>query len=257
MRALNAVPDLGSTCVVSPHFDDGVLSSAELITSAPSCTVLTVFSGGPTTPGKISDWDQACGFRRGDDVMAARAAEDAAALAVLRATPDSLGFSEYRSAIPLWARALIARAIHFARDRRGGAELTRLITERLSDRLPQLDVASCALPLGVYHYDHRLTTLACLSVARRRPDIRWLVYEDLPYSIESPRRRAAALRRMRAAGVSLEPLTLNEPPDTARKREAVACYDSQLRGLRGRAELALNSPERYYLLTPGVGAGGG
>jgi LmbE family N-acetylglucosaminyl deacetylase len=240
---------VGRTCVVSTHFDDAVLSSASLIAAA-SSVVVTVFSEGPTTPGKISDWDRACGFLLGDDVMAARAAEDAAALTMLGATPASLGFSEYRSAIPLWSRALIARGFRFARDRRGSVELTRRITEDLADRVRQLDVATCAFPLGIYHYDHRLTTLACLNVARQRPDIRWLVYEDMPYAIESRQRRMFALRRIRAAGFSLEQLMIDEQLDAVRKREAVACYASQLRGLHGRYELALTSPERYHLLTP-------
>jgi LmbE family N-acetylglucosaminyl deacetylase len=234
--------------VVSTHFDDGVLSCANLI-AATSSVVVTVFSEGPTTPGKISDWDRACGFSVGDDVMAARAAEDAAALAILGATPASLGFTEYRSAIPLWSRALIARGIRFALNRRGSGELTRRITDDLADRVRQLDAATCAFPLGIYHYDHRLTTLACLNVARQRPDIRWLVYEDMPYAIESRQRRVLALRRIQAAGFSLEQLTLNEQLDAVRKREAVACYASQLQGLRGRFELALTSPERYHLLT--------
>ena len=234
--------------MVSTHFDDGVLSCANLI-AATSSVVVTVFSEGPTTPGKISDWDRACGFSVGDDVMAARAAEDAAALAILGATPASLGFTEYRSAIPLWSRALIARGIRFALNRRGSGELTRRITDDLADRVRQLDAATCAFPLGIYHYDHRLTTLACLNVARQRPDIRWLVYEDMPYAIESRQRRVLALRRIQAAGFSLEQLTLNEQLDAVRKREAVACYASQLQGLRGRFELALTSPERYHLLT--------
>jgi len=181
--------------------------------------------------------------------MAARTAEDAAALAILGATPASLGFTEYRSAIPLWSRALIARGIRFALNRRGSGELTRRITDDLADRVRQLDAATCAFPLGIYHYDHRLTTLACLNVARQRPDIRWLVYEDMPYAIESRQRRIFALRRIRAAGFSLEPLAIDEQLDAVRKREAVACYASQLQGLRGRFELALTSPERYHLLT--------
>lgn len=252
MGALKEVADLGQTCVVSPHFDDAVLSCADLISGVERCLVLTVFSDGPETAGKISDWDRACGFSVGDDVMVTRATEDAAALVILRATPASLGFSEYRASIPLWARAVIARVIRFVRSRHGSAELAMRIADALTDRLEQANATSCAFPLGVYHFDHRLTTLACLEVARRLPGVHWLVYEDMPYTLESPQRRAAALRRIRAAGFTLEPLTIELSNDAERKRAAVGCYDSQLRGLGDRVQPAISAAERYHRLTPRV-----
>jgi LmbE family N-acetylglucosaminyl deacetylase len=237
---------------VSPHFDDAVLSCADLIAGLSSSFVLTVFSGGPARVGQISAWDRSCGFSTGDDVMAARAAEDVAALNQLGATPSALGFSQYRAAVPLWARTVLWRVIRHVRTNRGRDLLGRDIVERLAGELESMAPQSCVMPLGVSHDDHLLTSSACLEVARRMPEVRWFVYEDLPYALEDTAGRDAALAAVRAAGFEPEPMNVVIESDTERKRAAVDCYASQLRGLGERVELAVSAPECYYLLTPMV-----
>jgi LmbE family N-acetylglucosaminyl deacetylase len=227
-----------------------VLSCADLIAGAEDTTVLTVFSDGPARPGRISGWDRACGFSVGDDVMAVRAAEDAAALARLGATPDALGFSQYRAAVPHWARSVIARGIHYVRLQRSGVGLAQRVANALSERIQAIQVATCAMPLGVAHPDHRITALACLEVARRLPHVRWLIYEDMPYTVQSPAGRQAALAALGAAGFSIEPVAFDLAHDLARKRDALSCYRSQLQALGTGVELALNTPERYHRLRP-------
>jgi LmbE family N-acetylglucosaminyl deacetylase len=227
-----------------------VLSCAGLIAGADDTTVLTVFSDGPEHPGRISDWDHACGFSVGDDVMAARAAEDAAALARLGATPAALGFSQYRAAVPHWARFVIARGIRYVRVHRSGVGLAQRVANALTEQIQAIGVSTCAVPLGVAHPDHRITALACLEVARRVPDVRWLIYEDMPYSIQSPSGREAALAGLNPAGFSIEPVTLDLEHELEQKREALSCYRSQLEALGAGVEMALNTPERYYRLRP-------
>jgi LmbE family N-acetylglucosaminyl deacetylase len=256
VSAVTGVADLGRTYVVSPHFDDAVLSCANLIAGVPGGTVLTVFSGGPERAGQISAWDRLCGFSAGEDVMAARAAEDAAALSQLGASPRSLGFSQYRAVVPLWARTVLWRAIRHVRAHRGRSALTEEVAERLAGELRSTVVQSCAVPLGVSHDDHLVTTSACLEVARRLPEVRWVVYEDMPYALEDASGREAALAAVDSAGFTLEPMTVEIEGDAELKRAAVNAYGSQLRGLGARAELAIAAPERYYLLTRRVGGAG-
>ena len=38
-----------------------------------------------------------------------------------------------------------------------------------------------AVPLGLFHDDHKTTHEAALRVARRRPDLEWLLYADALY----------------------------------------------------------------------------
>ncbi|HEX9505794.1 MAG TPA: PIG-L family deacetylase, partial [Acidimicrobiia bacterium] len=85
--------------VVSPHFDDAVLSCAHVVAAAREAVVVTVFGGRPTRyPAVPSAWDQRCGFRVGDDVVARRRAENAAALEALAARdePGTLVDAQYR-----------------------------------------------------------------------------------------------------------------------------------------------------------------
>jgi LmbE family N-acetylglucosaminyl deacetylase len=62
--------------VISPHLDDGVFSCGDLLASHPGAAVVTVFAGGPSSSTDIKPWDAAAGFHPGDNVMAARRAED-------------------------------------------------------------------------------------------------------------------------------------------------------------------------------------
>jgi LmbE family N-acetylglucosaminyl deacetylase len=182
--------------------------------------------------------------------MGARAAEDLAALRLLGATQRSLGFSQYRAAVPLWAHNVIWRVIRHVRVRRGLDELARQVLDSLTTELETTTPETCVIPLGVSHHDHLLTARVCLEVARTLPAVRWLVYEDMPYALEDEAGRDAALAAVRGAGFSLEPVNVEIGTDTQRKRAAVRCYASQLRGLGGRVELAITAPERYHLLTP-------
>lgn len=240
--------DPGTACIVSPHFDDAVLSCAGLIAGAGASTVLTVFSGGPPRAGQISSWDRRCGFTVGDDVMAARAAEDAAALACLGAKPAALGFSQYRAAVPNWARFVVARTIRYVRLHSSGGRLVGRIASALDEQLQTIGATSCAAPLGVAHPDHRITALACLEVARRRPHIRWLIYEDMPYSVRSPSGRERALSGLARAGFTLSPVNFELEQGPARKHAALQCYRSQLEALGDDLQIALTRPERYYVL---------
>jgi len=216
--------------VLSPHCDDAVLGAGELLASRPGSIVVTIFAGRPPAGAPLTEWDAAAGFTDGDDVMAARRAEDRAALSLLAARPCWLQFRDAQYGGPLGADAIVgdvAAAIKAWRP------------------------ATVAIPLGLFHDDHRTTHEAGLRVARRRPDLEWLLYADALYrgitgAVES---RTAALA---AAGFTLTPL----PPATGHaslKRRAVGCYRSQLRALAtpGRPGTAdALQPERYWRLRP-------
>src|SRR4051812_4728612 len=84
--------DTEPVMIVSPHLDDAVFGCGELLGARPGSVVVTVFAGAPPTYETVTEWDALAGFRAGDDVMAARRAEDRDALAVLGARPVWLDF---------------------------------------------------------------------------------------------------------------------------------------------------------------------
>jgi LmbE family N-acetylglucosaminyl deacetylase len=215
--------------VVSPHCDDAALGCGDLLLAHPGTLVVTVCAGRPPAGSPLASWDADAGFGPGDDVMAARRAEDAAALALLDARPRWLDFcdAQYRAPAPVAAVAGVLRPL-----------------------LDRAGATTVLVPLGLFHDDHRLAHAAGRLAAAGR---RLLAYEDALYR----RYRGlldARLAALRADGVAMRPTRLApERPASARKRAAIACYRSQLRALHtpGRPghEDAL-APERVWELGP-------
>lgn len=198
----------GPMLLVSPHCDDVVFACGDVVARHPGAVVVTVFAGGPRPAPPLTRWDAASGFGDGDDVMAARRAEDRRALEVLEAVPVWLPFLDAQyGASP--SAAEVADALH-----------TVIACAR---------PASVLAPLGLFHSDHRLAHEACLLARERGPLTRWLLYEDAIYR-RLDALAGSRLSHLRAAGFRLTALSTGDPA-SPRKRRAVAAYRSQLRAL--------------------------
>jgi LmbE family N-acetylglucosaminyl deacetylase len=207
--------------VVSPHFDDAVLSLAGLLTRwGAAATVLTALGGRPAGSTPASDWDRACGFDDAATAAATRAGEDRTACARLGFTPVHLG------------------------------GLDRAYRDRTGDDLAELPGALAGvaggtpvlLPAGIGgHPDHirvRDAALAALRAAGHEPVY---LYADLPYAanlwhwdrpesdrLDGPAALAAiAALADRPAAARLDRVRLSTA-EWAAKRNAVWAYASQL-----------------------------
>lgn len=59
--------------LVSPHFDDAVLSAGQFMADRPDAEVVTVFGGFPVTSERIkTPYDEKCGFKNAQDAVASR-----------------------------------------------------------------------------------------------------------------------------------------------------------------------------------------
>lgn len=219
--------------VISPHLDDGVFGCGALLAAHPGSVVITAFAAGPPPSATLTRWDAECGFAPGDDVLAARRAEDREALALLDATPVWLDFADAQYAEPPRPATL-------------GAALDRAVVA--------VRAHTVLVPLGLFHSDHRLTCEAVLPLVRARPGRRWFVYEDAIYR-RVPGLASGALVRLVARGHSVTPAALALPAAPPalleRKRRAVACYRSQLRGLAASGRPGIDdvfAPERFWRL---------
>ena len=216
--------------VISPHLDDAVLACGQLLAQSPGSVVVTVLAGSPESGTDLTEWDAAGGFRPGDEVMAARRAEDRAALAHLGARPVWLDFLDAQyGASP------------------GVAE----VAQRLEAEIEDARCERVFMPLGLFHSDHHLTHEACLVAAHRDPEREWLAYEEPSYRHISGlvQDRLTALSRA-GVDVTLAHLSRGEI-GLAEKRRALAEYRSQLRALTtpGRPGYAnAFEPERYWRL---------
>ena len=210
-------PDLlsGRVIVVSPHFDDAIMSLGSSIAHAAhqgaKIEVLTVFADIPTSDAPASPWDRQCGFLTEGQSASARRDEDRQACSIVGAEPRWLNFGcdSY--------------------DRRGSEDD---IWSAVTSAIGSADsVIIPGFPLA--HADH-----LCLSklLLRKRPTGQRVgLYVEQPYAFYL-KKRARSL----AVTPSLLPM-INGPLEWKRmgaarahrraKLQAVRCYRSQLRHL--------------------------
>jgi LmbE family N-acetylglucosaminyl deacetylase len=211
--------------VVSPHLDDAVFSCGDWLACHPSANVATVFAGVPGGRTGSFPWDAACGFSDARQAVAARRAEDHAALALL-------------SARPIW--------LDFLDSQYCDSPQPPALRDSLSDVVERTGADTVLFPAGLYHSDHELVHAAMLELCRARRRLRWIMYEDALYRRSAGwlQRRLAALL---AAGFCATPFAAPAAAG-APKRAALACYRSQLRALHQPADLV--APEGYWRVEP-------
>lgn len=216
----------GPMLLVSPHCDDAVFACGDLLAGHPAAVVVTVFAGGPSPMPPVTRWDAAGGFRDGDDVMAARRAEDREALGVLEARP-------------VWLPFLDAQY--------GASPSVVEVAEALHAVIASTGPVSVLAPLGLFHSDHQLAHDACLLVRRGGPLTTWLLYEEAIYR-RLDELAVSRLADLRAAGLRMTALATGRPA-SPRKRRAVAAYRSQLRALAAPGHPGVDdvfAPERLW-----------
>ncbi len=195
--------------VISPHFDDAVLSAGQFMADRPDAEVVTIYGGFPLTASKVSTpYDKKCGFRNAEDAVAQRQRENNEALALLEATAFDLDLpdSQYENGF----------ANHVT---------TEQIIDYLQELLDKNEYEFIMAPLGLGHPDHVKVTSAVL---RLKTDLPIYLWEDLPIRVVEPE-----LVPPRLAELGLNSLDKLETPATtgdkmAKKIRSMLCYKSQV-----------------------------
>jgi LmbE family N-acetylglucosaminyl deacetylase len=144
--------------VVSPHLDDAVLSAWLVLSGAPGTAVVTCFAGTPD-PSVRGDWDARTGYGSAAEAVAARRAEDEAALRRCAGRPVHLDLldEQYRLGAAVPREDLVARL-----------------------RTALAGAGQVWLPAGLgAHVDHLATREAGLAAVRPGQAVH--LYADLPY----------------------------------------------------------------------------
>ena len=222
--------------VVQPHFDDGVMGAGHVLATYPGSTCITVCGGRPAAyPSPPTEWDALGGFADGDDVVALRAQEDLAALAVVEACQVRLDFCDHQ---------------YLGREQRATpAE----IAPALGAAIDEAGATAVFVPMGLANPDHGATHEAALLAQSARTGLMWLAYEDAGYK-HLPGMLAWRVARLFKSGLWPTPAMVPVEVDEARKRRAFSCYRSQIPPLERdhtlTERLAANVPEQYWRLDP-------
>ena len=147
------------TVILSPHFDDAVLSCWHVLASEGEVLVVNVFAGEP--PGRtLGWWDRLAGATDSAAVVRMRIEEDRRALALAGCTAVNLPFldSQYRQ--PDQAPGEIAQAL------RGVIATNAQVYAPAS--------------LGDHHRDHSAVRAAALALHAEGAEVR--LYADLPHA---------------------------------------------------------------------------
>ena len=221
------------------------MGAGHLIASYDDTTVVTVLGGRPPAyPDVPSEWDALGGFVAGDDVVAVRREEDAAAMAVLESGYEWLEFSDHQYLAPP--------------DRPTPADVAPVLAAAIAELDPHLGV----LPDGSRQPRPR-------DGARRLPPRAPGATRPRVVLLRGPRLQAPPgllawrVAKLLRAQPWPTPAIVPHVPDEERKRRAIWCYTSQIAPLEQdhalTARMEGRVPEQFWHLAPppaGVGRDG-
>jgi LmbE family N-acetylglucosaminyl deacetylase len=224
--------------ILSPHFDDAVLSCWHVLSSVEEVLVVNVFAGEPPA-GTLGWWDRFAGATDSTTIVRTRIEEDRRALTLAGANAVNLPFldGQYRESDQAPAE----------------------IVEALRDVLVAGARVYAPAALGDNHRDHIAVLMAALAL--RAEGVEVALYADLPHAtaygwprwvLDGPSCDAdpAGERwasQLEATGIPVERIVaaVHRLParDRAAKLEAVFAYASQIDPLQRVFGAALEDPE--------------
>lgn len=206
--------------MVSPHFDDAILSAGQFMAERPDVVVVTIFGGMPESPERIvTPYDTKCGFKNAQDAVSERRRENDAAVAMLHATKIDLDFPDGQYEV---------------------ATSEVEITDVLQRIVDGQEFDAIYAPLGLGHPDHMKVSNAVLKLDTKLPVVLW---EDLPIRITEPE---LVPDRLQQLGLAYRPSrTILDRKFIADKIRALMCYSSQM-GTGILDPYLMFVPERFY-----------
>ena len=219
-----------TVAILSPHFDDAVLSCWHLLDGGGEVAVVTVFADEPPADTALTDWDRITGATDSRERVRERRREDERALAAVRRPTTWLPFLD-------------------AQFREGPAD-----DGAIEAALERIAADVLHAPAGIGHSDHRVVRDVALRLSRAVS-----FYADLPYATEfgwppwvtggEPNAYLdvdaawdTGVAPFRAAGYSARAVELTEAQQR-RKAAAMREYRTQFPALEGGPQRRLTHPD--------------
>jgi hypothetical protein len=226
------------TIILSPHFDDAVLSCWDVLASAGEVLVVNVFAGEPPA-GTLGWWDELAGASDSAATVRTRVKEDRQALALAGRASVNLPFldSQYRQ----------------------GDQAPGEIVQALRGVLVTDARIYAPASLGDHHLDHTAVRAAALALRAEGADV--TLYADLPHatvfgwprwvldgsSSEADPAGEGWATQLQETGVPVERMVAAthrlSPKEHAAKLEAVLSYASQVAPLQQVFGSSLEDPQ--------------
>jgi LmbE family N-acetylglucosaminyl deacetylase len=239
---MDATMDAGlmRVAVLSPHFDDAVLSCWHVLSAPGPVAVVNVFAAAPPDGCPLGWWDERTGATDSTVRARERAREDEAALALAGRRPTNLDLLEVQY-------------------RREPASVD-VVAERIAREVHGSDVLYAPAVLGA-HDDHALVRDAALRLGSE--GVRLRLYADLPHGLsrgwptwvavdgraEVDAAWARALAEAVHEGEALHPYVHELTAGAQRRKlEAVRAYRTQLGELDAMAFAPLHRSLRYEVV---------
>ncbi len=230
------------TIILSPHFDDAVLSCWHVLAGPGEALVVNVFAGEPPA-GTLGWWDRLAGASDSAAAVQARIEEDHRALALVGRTAVNLPFldSQYRQAA------------------QAPEEIVEALRGVLGGALVEGAQIYAPASLGDCHRDHTAVRTAALALHAEGAEV--MLYADVPHatvagwpqwvleesSAETDRAGEQWAKQLEATGVPVERMVATKhrlPADEhASKLEAVLSYSSQIAPLQETLGALLEDPQ--------------
>lgn len=228
LRSRNASRDIAASMddrpnlILSPHFDDAVLSLGGLIAKSPErATVVTVFAGMPAKT-VTTRWDRWSGFATAAEAMHARCIENDRALSALGVPRSAICNLDHLD--DQYRRQLNSRAEPEAKLRSAIAQDIRRLAGDHENRV------NLFAPASAWHPDHRIVTDTVLEImlGGEYRDAEIFLYQDQPYAYLELRRKT--LRPLKFVDFSALDESPRETASEAFERCFIGLNDSDLSG---------------------------
>lgn len=227
------------TIILSPHFDDAVLSCWHVLASSAEVLVVNVFAGEPPA-GTLGWWDELAGASDSATAVRTRVEEDRQALALAGRTAVNLPFldGQYRE----------------------GDQASGEIVQALRGVLIKDARIYAPASLGDHHPDHTAVRAAALALHAEGADV--TLYADLPHATvdgwprwvhnggsctEADPAGVGWATQLQETGVPVERMVAAthrlSAKEHAAKLEAVLSYASQTAPLQQVFESSLEDPQ--------------
>jgi LmbE family N-acetylglucosaminyl deacetylase len=232
--------DTAVTIVLSPHYDDAVLSLGGMLAMKEHPAVVATFFTGEPETATTTPWDAQSGFSDSHAAIEARVKENVDALKVLGATVKDYGYFDFQYRGSTTTDAELEQDI---------AEDIQALLAAYSDKTISVYAPAVFSP-DLTHPDHQALHNAFLNVVDNYPkdNITFYFYEDYPYIEQFNKQSVISLKKNleNTTGKIFEemqiPLTTRATWNKARSLKA---YQSQVKAFAAVDRDILNASDAF------------